>query len=235
MNNCHIIVFDFETTGLTLPTDLATPYSEPVELAAQAYDARTLEPFPKESGGRFVSLMKPLQPERLDEPKAVEALRFNGIKKDDILAAPDQKAVWTNFIKWVNGFNLKAGPWTAPIPAGMNILNFDMKIVNHLNLLHGPKKDKTTLFHQVKVFDLMQIFGMWFEDEKEPSSWSMDSMRDFFGIPKEGSHRAEVDIEHEGWMLIKFLKLARFLQKEKTKDGKKRINFAQSFRRPAAT
>ena len=224
MNNNHLIVFDFETTGLDIP------YHEPVELAAQAYDARTLEAFPKEDGGRFVSLMKPLYPERLDEPKCAEALRFNKITKEEVLAAPDQGVVWKNFVEWTKKYNPKGTKWSAPIPCGKNIRGFDLKIVEEMNRLHGPKKEKTVLFNTKWLFDLDDILFLFFENETEPASLGMDVIRDYFGIPKDGAHRAELDVEQEGALIIRFIKLIRRLRKEVGKDGEKRIKFAQSFR-----
>jgi DNA polymerase III epsilon subunit-like protein len=210
MNNIDIIVFDFETGGLD------PNFHEAIQVAGQAYNCRTLQPYPAEDGGRFCSLMKPLYFDRLEQ----KALDINKKTREMLAEAPDQKAVWLQFINWVAKFNRSKNTWGAPIAAGKNIRGFDLEFVKVLNDLHSPKKDKTVLFNRKTVLDLEDVFWMWFENESDPPNQKMDTLRDFFGMSTENAHDALVDVLQTGDLLVRFLKLHRHLQKAEGKNGK---------------
>lgn len=215
MNNLNYVVFDFETGGLD-PT-----YHEVIQVAGKAYHGRTLEPFPADSGGEFCSMMKPLYFDRLQD----KALECNKITREELKTAPEQKLVWNQFVEWVQKWNIKGkSPFGAPIPVGKNIRDFDLKFVDVLNVLHCAKKDKTVLFNRKKI-DLEDYLHAWFENESDMPDMKMDTVRDFFGISKVGAHRANVDVEHTGLLVMKFLKLHRDLQGRKGKDGTKLIKW----------
>lgn len=208
MNQNHIVVFDFETGGLD-------PHScEVIEVAAKAYNCRTLEPF---DGGEFCMLIQPTDYNNLSK----EALEKNGIKVEDLKSkGVDVKIAWNEFICFVNKFNKKGDEWNAPVPAGSNIRGFDLIIAKRLNRLYGPKKEKTVLFNDFKSLDLLDILFMWFENCNEPKKFKMDELRPFFGLSVEGSHRAMKDVEDAGQLIMKFLKLHRNLgQKIKFKKS----------------
>lgn len=221
LNSKDFIVFDFETTGLR------PGYHEVCSLAAKAYKARTLEPYPVEEGGEFKeTLMKPLHFDRID----MNSLRVNGITVEQLKAAPDQGVVWNSFVEWVNGFNPKKTKLSAPIACGKNIRRFDLKFIPYLNELHCKKKDKTILFNEHIVIDLEDIFFLWFEGEAEPKDQKMDTLREFFGLSSDKAHTAEVDVKQEGALIMHFLKLHRTLQRRMDKNGEKFIKFKDSMR-----
>lgn len=228
MNNLDFIVFDLETGGLD------PDHNEAISIAGKAYNCRTLEPYPADQGGEFDSLMCPLYPDRLQD----EALKVNGITREQLFGnkdkgippAPDQKLVFQQFIAWVNRYNPKKSPFGAPIACGKNIRDFDMRFIVNLLKLHGAKKEKTLLFHKRTLVDLEDQMFAWFENEKEPANMKMDTLRDFFGLSKEGSHSAIVDTRQTGALIMKFLKLQRELQRRLAKDGTKFIKFANCMR-----
>jgi DNA polymerase III epsilon subunit-like protein len=111
MNDLDLVCFDFETGGLD------PNHHEAIQVAGKAYNARTLEPYPVEMGGEFCSLMKPLYPDRLDPG----ALKVNKKTPEELMAAPDQKLVWNEFVAWVNKWNKRKNKWGAPLAAGKNI------------------------------------------------------------------------------------------------------------------
>lgn len=233
INNLDYIVFDFETTGLDHGTPDSPGPAEAIQVGGKAYNARTLEPYPPEAGGEFCSLMRPLRPELLDSPSAKKALEVNKKTREEILAAPDQKVVWNQFVEWVKKFNRSKNTWGAPIACGKNIVNFDMKFVAVLNRLHSPKGDSTLLFSARTVIDLEMPLFLWFENEREPENMKMDTLREYFGMETEGAHDAIVDCRQTGELLFSFLKLHRDLQQRRAKDGTKLIKF-QGSRRKAA-
>jgi DNA polymerase III epsilon subunit-like protein len=159
--------------------------------------------------------------EQLDSEDARQAFRINRFTKERVLAAPEPKLVWNQFIKWVKGYNKKkGGPLGAPIAAGKNIRNFDFRFVNDLNERYADKKGKTVLFSTRRQLDLEDLIFYWFEGTNDLLNEKMDTLRDYFGLDHEGAHDALIDCRQEGGLVIKFLKLARDLRRRKTADGK---------------
>ena len=202
MNFRDIIVFDFETGDKDPHTCV------PVFLAARVYGARNLQPVP---GGEFKSLMRP----RDDEWKLLkkDAMDFNKITREQLEAAPDREQAWKSFVAFVNRFNKKPGsPFTAPIPAGMNINGFDLVIIQRLADEYGPvdKQGRQALFNQVFTIDLLPTLFLWYENQNCLPKFSMDTVREHFGLSGEGAHGANmVDVDQEGEMITRFLRLHR--------------------------
>lgn len=219
MNSLDIIVFDLETGGLS------PDRHEAVSVAAVAYNARTLEPYPAESGGEFNSLMRPLRPDRLED----EALRVNGLSRDELAAAPEQAVVWNQFVAWVGRYNRRGTASSAPIAAGKNIRNFDLHFVNRLCEAHCPKKGKTVLFNTRTQLELEDLMFLWYENDNTLPNMKMDTLRDHFGLSREGAHSALVDARQTGMLLMRFLKLHRSLRARRCKDGTPFIQFAGCF------
>jgi DNA polymerase III epsilon subunit-like protein len=62
--------------------------------------------------------------------------------------------------------------------------------------------------------DLMQHIYCWFENNSDVKGYSMDYMRDYFGMPKDNAHDALQDVKDTANILIKFLKMQRNLSKK---------------------
>jgi DNA polymerase III epsilon subunit-like protein len=221
INHLDIVVFDLETGGLD------PDHNEAIQVAGKAYSARNLEPYPAEEGGEFSSMMKPLYPERLED----KALQVNKKSREEILAAPEQKLVWNQFVDWVLKWNPKKTHFTAPIACGKNIRDFDMKFVNNLNRLHCKKKDKTVLFNRRRQLELEDYIFAWFENSEELPDEKMDTLREYFGMDTAGAHDALVDVRQTGKLVTKFLKLHRELCSRSCQDGTKLIKFKDAFRK----
>lgn len=223
-NILNIVVWDLETSGLSSET------SEAIQVAGKAYDGVTLEPIPASRGGEFVSMMRPLYPERLDSPGAAKALECNRKTKAEILAAPDQGIVWNKFLKWVANFkNTKAPFGGNPIAGGKNIRNFDSKFMDALNLLHSPKKEKTRVFSDRYTLDLEDFLFHWFCHDDTIPNVKMDTIREYFGMDTTNSHDALCDCQQTGDLIMKFLRLYRSLAKKTTPAGTPFIPFKNSF------
>jgi DNA polymerase III epsilon subunit-like protein len=216
MNNLDYIIFDLETGGLSELT------SEAIQVAGKAFCGRTLSPYSPEEGGEFVSLMKPLYPEKLSP----DALRVNKKTVEELMAAPEQRLVWNQFVDWVMRFNPKKSVWTAPIAGGKNIRSFDLKFVNVLNNLHCPKKDKTVLFNRRREVDLEDFIFHWFEGTNELENEKMDTLREYFGLPTDNAHDAMCDAAQSGDLIMRFLKLNRELRRRKNEKGDPFIKLA---------
>ena len=208
MNYKDIIVFDFET-GSRNPHK-----TQAIQIAAVAIHGRKLTIQP---GGHFESLMRPV----LDDDKAIEmgidpiedeALAVNGKTREELAKAPQPKTVWKKFANFVNKYNWKKTPYFAPIPAGYNIIGFDLPIVQRLCEQHGPvdkKTGKQTLFNKIHKIDMLDTVWMWMENNADVKSLSMDSMRDLLGMSKENAHDAMQDVKDTANLMIAFMKLHR--------------------------
>lgn len=76
----------------------------------------------------------------------------------------------------------------------------------------GPWNDarnQQALFNPRFNVDLMQWSFLWHESNRDIRSHSMDSYRDYYGMPREGAHDAMVDVLHEAELAIRFFRLHR--------------------------
>lgn len=213
-----IIVLDFETYGLNCEED------EAIEVAGKAYNGKTLEPYPIETGGEFCSMMRPLHPENLKKPSARKALEVNKKTDAEILAAPDQKAVWLRFVAWVKQYNPRGGFMSAPIVCGKNV-KFDLGFVSVLNRLHHPNGEKAKLFAAFPILELQDDLFRWFRNDPDLKSMKMDDVRDYFSLDKTNAHSALTDVRQTGELQMKFLKLVDNLKRASAKDGKPLVRF----------
>lgn len=158
------------------------------------------------------------------DPVEEKALEVTGRTRDDIATGPYPKTVWKKFEQFVNKFNFKGTPWHAPIASGYNINGYDMPIVNRMCKAFGSynkEKGQQTLFNPIFTMDMMPHVYCWFEDNADVKGYSMDYLRDYFGIPKDNAHDALQDVKDTANILIKFLKMQRNLSKK--------IKFEQTF------
>lgn len=201
-----IIVFDFEC-GSKNPKK-----AQPTQLAAIALDGRTLK-----IKDRFNSEIRPI----MDDEEAIrvgldpleeEALNKTRKTREKLELAPDLKSVWDKFVQFVKKANWKGTDWYNPIPAGFNIIGYDMIIIDRLCRQYGPfdkKKEKQTLFNPIYKIDVMDIVFLWTENDPEVKSISMDAMRERMGISTANSHDALQDVIDTANIMIKFMKTHR--------------------------
>jgi len=204
--NKDIIVFDFETGGRDPHT------CQPTQIAAIAIDGRSLK-----LKGTFNSEIWA----ETDDDKAVKkglspleegALKVTGKTRAEIAKAPKLKPVWNKFCAFVNKYNWKGTPFFAPVPAGYNILGYDMIIIDRLCKEFGPwdeDRQKQKLFHQINKIDMMDNYWMWTEGDPSIKTRSMDSIRERMGMSSENAHDALQDVKDTANLMIKFMKTHR--------------------------
>ena len=204
--NRDIIVFDFETGGRN------PMRCQPTQIAAIALDGRNFR-----LKGEFNSMMRPI----IDDDKALAAgvdpleegaLKVTGQTRAKLAKAPLPKGVWKKFCAFVNKYNWKGTPYFAPIPAGFNILGYDMHIVNRLCKEFGPwddKRQQQKLFHQIYKIDVMDDVWLWTEGAPNVKSISMDSLRERMGLSSENAHDALQDVKDTANIFIKLQKSRR--------------------------
>ena len=204
--NRDIIVFDFETGGRN------PMQCQPTQIAAIALDGRNFR-----LKGEFNSMMRPI----IDDDKSLAAgvdpleegaLKVTGQTREKLAKAPLPKGVWKKFCAFVNKYNWKGTPYFAPIPAGFNIIGYDMHIVNRLCKEYGPYDDKRQsqkLFHQIYKIDVMDDVWLWTEGDPNVKSISMDSLRERMGLSSENAHDALQDVKDTANIFIKLQKSRR--------------------------
>ena len=204
--NRDIIVFDFETGGRN------PMRCQPTQIAAIALDGRNFR-----LKGEFNSMMRPI----IDDDEAIAAdvdpieegaLKVTGQTRAKLAKAPLPKGVWKKFCAFVNKYNWKGTPYFAPIPAGFNILGYDMHIVNRLCKEYGPWDDKRhqqKLFHQIYKIDVMDDVWLWTEGDPNVKSISMDALRERMGLSSDNAHDALQDVKDTANIFIKLQKSRR--------------------------
>ena len=214
MNWNKIAVFDFET-------DSPDPnVCQPVQLACVIIDPRNLRVI---EGSEFVSDMRPIdinQPDYYTKYKdTIEWHSKNyGCTPEEIFAkwkdAPLQKSVWNDFCDYLLKYHKqtdKKSLFSAPLPAGANILRFDLTIVQRLCTLYGQvsSRGESNIFFNRDLIDTQTLAFYWFENMNEPKSYSADSLKDFFGMSKANSHDALGDCKFCAELICKFMRLNR--------------------------
>ena len=96
--------------------------------------------------------------------------------------------------------------FTAPIACGYNILGFDLPIIERISAKYSKGKQ---VFHPRDKIDLMHWMFPWFENSPEVKSFSMDNMRDYFGMASAGAHDALQDVKDTAKLFCRFQKLYR--------------------------
>ena len=187
-----------------------------LQLSAVIIDSRKLTIKDK---GIFNSYVKHITDEKECEKLGIdsiqqEALDVNGIKLEDLQDAPVIADVWQSFTDFIYRFNVSKKQWTAPIRCGYNITNFDNPIVDRMCKLYSPWDSKwasQTLFHPFVVYDLIHDVSRFTESMRinNSNSISLDSVREWMGIDKDGAHNALNDVFVCAFMMIKLLKLYR--------------------------
>jgi DNA polymerase III epsilon subunit-like protein len=225
INYNKICVFDFETDGSD-PTKCS-----PVQMAALMIDPISLSIIPD---SEFNIYFKPEVLETDDNYKyTTDILDFHakvkGCSADSILSTwytyPKQQHSWNMFKEYLQKYHTrsaKKSQFTAPIAAGYNIYKFDLNIVDRLSKKYNNvnKENRSDLFYPRDVVDIMNLVFYWFEHNNELKNYTLDSLRDYFGITKEGAHDALKDVRDSAEILIRFLKLHRSLaNKIKFKDS----------------
>lgn len=210
-----ICVFDFETDGSD------PEICSPVQLACVMIDPVKLEIIPD---SEFNVNCKPEVLELDANYKYTTDIidfhsKVKGCSQEEIynswLKYPSQQIAWASFVSYLDKYHCanrkKKSIFSAPIAAGYNINRFDLKIINRLSAKYktlDTKENISSLFYPRDVLDIMNLVFYWFESS-DLKSYSLDNIRDFLGISKDGAHDALKDVKDCANILIRFLRLHR--------------------------
>jgi DNA polymerase III epsilon subunit-like protein len=216
MANFHkICVFDLETDGSN--PDVCSP----VQIAALMIDPVRLDIIPD---SEFNISLKPAILE--ENPNYTyddsDVLDFHAkVKKttgEKVLAEwrdyQKQEHGWKTFISYLEMYHTRSTKktcFTAPLAAGYNINRFDLRVIDRLSDKYKTvnKEGRNNLFYPRDVIDLMNIIFYWFEGNNELKNYTLDHVREYFGIDGEGAHDALKDVRDTADILIRFMKLFR--------------------------
>jgi DNA polymerase III epsilon subunit-like protein len=219
INYNKICVFDLETDG-------SDPrVCSPVQIAAVMIDPIKLELI-KDS--EFNINIKPEVMEKDDKYEYTTDIldfhaRVKGSSKEKVYAEwqtyPKQEHSWKMFTSYLEQYHTrssKKSQFSAPIAAGYNINRFDLPIIGRLSEKFGNvnKEGRTDIFYPRDVVDIMNMIFYWFENSNDLKNYTLDALRDYFGISKEGAHDALKDVKDSADILIRFLRLHRNLSKK---------------------
>jgi DNA polymerase III epsilon subunit-like protein len=203
MNYENFIVFDLETSGVD------TNKAQIVQIGAVCVDARRLEII---EGSEFDVLIKPLYGEECAKAGLQELTdgAINIHKKGHALLAEKGVALETgisNFVSYVNTHNYGKSKWKSPIPCGYNSNNYDIPILKR-DLV---RTNQAYPFHPSISVDVMQLLFLFFENDKNVTRLSADSLiRKHMGWKDKGeSHDALGDVIMTAEVLIKSMRLIR--------------------------
>lgn len=203
MNTNKIMVFDFET-GSTNPQKC-----EVLQLAAVIIDPIGLKIV---KGSEFQSYIQPtsfeLESGRLEQ----DALDINKISLESLRDAPDLESVWKRFVEYCMKWNPNPrSTYKAVIPAGYNIVGFDIPIMYRLavKFKDADANGKPKFINTFRYHDLGDDIWRWFEGNNEMENYKMDSVRDYFGLSRDGSHNAIIDTNQTAELIMRFMKLYR--------------------------
>lgn len=226
MNNNKICVFDFETDGSD------PDKCSPVQIAAVMIDPITLQII---DGSEFNVNFKPEVIEANENYEyTTDILDFHakvrGCAKQDILEQwkkyPKQEYSWklfTNYLENYHSRSSRKSQFSAPIAAGYNIHRFDLRIIERLSHKYKNlnKENRSDIFYPRDTVDIMSLMFYWFEASNDLKSYSLDTVREYFGIDSHGAHDALKDVKDCAELLTRFLKLHRNLSSK--------IKFRNSF------
>jgi len=225
INYNKICVFDFETDG----SDPSV--CSPVQLAAIIIDPMSLEVIDDSE------LNIHFKPEVLENTEnytyETDILDFHskikGCSKEEVLKSwykyPKQDHSWKIFVNYLEKYHTrssKKSQFTAPIAAGYNINRFDLHIIDRLSRKYGNlnKEHRTNLFYPRDVVDGMNLMFYWFENNNDLKNYTLDNVRDYFGLSKDNAHDALQDVKDTAQIIVRFLKLHRNLgQKVKFRNA----------------
>jgi DNA polymerase III epsilon subunit-like protein len=214
----NIVVIDFETGSLN-------PHrTQPIQLAAIMLDLKKLEMIP---GSEFNAEIKPvINAEELEKQglDALEdgALKVNKKNVESLLKAKSADVVWNEFQAYVSNYKTSKSDKGSPIVCGFNNNRFDDIILKRLGMKYGgfnKDKEKWEILHPDQNIDVFKYCWMWLESG-ELESLSLDTLRGYFGISKDGAHDALVDVLDTAEIFVRFMRLTRHLNE--------RIKFAGS-------
>ena len=241
MNYRHLCVFDFETGSPDPDT------CQIVQIAGCIIHDRRMKIVDK-----FTSWVRPDWDDTVGvtqdtmewhaEQRDTSVSEFKKILND----APPAEVVWPQFTTWIDKYNkskVNLTAYNAPVPAGYNILGFDMPILERYCALYGPTeknrrsgKESQRLLSSVYSYDLMHHMWFWTENIADPEVKTRlklaDNIKVWMGFSEESikaAHDAWQDVYDTAKIIIKIFAAQRHLTEVDDDTGRRRLEMKGSF------
>lgn len=224
MNKNDYICFDLETTARSTAT------AQIQEIGAVIIDKNTFK-----IKDEFFSTVRPHNFDTIED----EALKVTKKTREMLETYPEFNIVWPMFTSFCKKHfkGNKNTTYGAPIPCGYNIVGYDIPIINKYCKEYGPWDDKwgnQKLFSSVFKLDVMDHMWFWLESvpDDEIQNVKLDTLREYMAFPKESkenAHNALQDARDTAKIVIKLLKVGRFLT-ELREDGSRRFDMRNCMR-----
>lgn len=218
-------MYDFETTTQT--GNISGNEDEPVQLSACVIHPRKLEVV---EGSEFSSFIRPPDgfTPTLDSLAWHAKVRGCTVEKIKELwygtpekETPSQQTVWQSFMKFLDRYHCESkrkSMFSAPIRAGWNIINYDNHIWARMCKRWGftDKTGEQNVVLEGMNIDVMHNWLMWTENNPDVEKLAFDPTRKYLGMKVEGGHDSDKDVKDTASLLIRLLKLHRYVA-DKTK------------------
>ena len=217
MLRSDILCFDFETSSKF------SSKAQILQIGAVVIERNSLEII-----DRFESLLKPIDFTTVE----AGALAVNHLTVEQLEQAPETTVVWELFTNWINKYNKSKGnfsTWDSVIGAGFNTLGYDMPILRRYCQMYGPwdkNREDQKLLHPVYHYDVLQQMAFWTENMPEVTKLNLSSVLSWMGVEEttlNEAHAADFDADASAQILIKLLKMARFMVKKDSVTGKRKL------------
>jgi DNA polymerase III epsilon subunit-like protein len=166
-------------------------------------------------GSEFVLDFKVLDESKIDDG----ALAVSGKTREDVSQGVDPSEGWHRFTKWCSQWNIggKNDVYSTPIPAGHNIIRFDLPILERYSHRYNTTRSlpngetESSLYSGLYRYDTLLILATWGEGNPEFPKLGMDALRKYMEIPSgdRHAHDALQDVRDTAAILIKLLRLHR--------------------------
>lgn len=222
MDYRHMCVFDFETGGKD-PSKC-----EIIQIGAQILDRNSFK-----VKDEFQTLMKPEDFDALED----EALRVNGLTREQLADAPEASVMFPTFATWIQKHNIRKdkGSFGAPIPVYWGGDRFDMTIMDRYCEKFGywdKKWANQSLLNPIFTFDVMKHMWFWTRTNPELKNLKLVTVLEWMGVPKEeiekGAHDALWDVKWTANIAIRLLKVGVHLT-NMNEDGHRRLDMKGCF------
>jgi DNA polymerase III epsilon subunit-like protein len=222
-NNRHFLCFDFETSS---------KYSDTTQILQ--IGACVLDRHSYTIKDEFETLVRPEDWAAVED----EALKVNGLTREQLKDAPDITVVFPMFTAWVNKYNVNKAKnsFGAPISIHFNGDNFDMPILSRYCKRFGHWDEKwgnQTLVNPIYSLDVLKHLWFWMRGIEDVPNLKLVTLLEYMGVSKDeiakGAHNALWDVRWTARIAVKLLKAGDYLTALRN-DGTRRLEMKDCFK-----
>ena len=224
MDYRHLCVFDLETSSLSQET------TQIIQIGSCIINRNNLSIVDE-----FQTLVKPKDMDAIED----EALKVNGLTKEQLEDAPDVDVIFPVWANWINEWNTSKNSWGAPIPAGWGSDRFDVPILERYCRTYDYWDDKwnnMTLMNPIFTFDVMKHFWFWTRSNTDVKNCKLATAVAYMGGATDeeieaNAHDALWDVRMTAKIAQKFLRVSRWANEYNKGTGDRRMPMKNCFKK----